>query len=147
MKTATFIRNINVEPSMPGHTINQRLYKMSPALKDNGVSYKYVVVSKILMSFNSPVFAKLKTKLPDTQETFIFGSTETGDFDAVELQGSTRGNVSHKKVLESIGYSVVEKPITIKYKTIDKYGACICCGAKYSGGYKCAKCNTFYLPE
>lgn len=85
----------------PNTPADQKLYKLSRPMKYggyNGEFYEteYVVVSAIVA---------MDTQLP---ETFIFPATETGRIlSYLDLPGSFRGELNHRKALENAGYVVI----------------------------------------
>jgi len=85
MKEAKFIKNIE------GWRGDAKLYALSESLE----GYSHVIVSGIHV-LGEP-------------ETYIFPANEKGEcLDWGELDGSLKGDIDHKQVLENAGYTVVE---------------------------------------
>ncbi len=75
-----------------GGYLQQSLYKLDPPFK----KIRYVVVSA------SEVFGK--------PETYIFKAKKNGEVTSwLEMEGSFKGDLCHRKALAGIGYKIVEK--------------------------------------
>lgn len=102
---ATFIRDIETNHE----DVSQKLFAVEPPL--DGHSYVVVSASKVTQS----ALANLASGLSDPDlgisliETYIFASNETGDIkSSTELTGSQKGTLDHNKVLNDLGYAVLD---------------------------------------
>lgn len=96
-KTATFVKDLSNK-----FTGRAFLFKISPPMKSWSEKkfeyWRYVVVSAVVAPFSGP-------------ETYIFPADKEGNVDCwLELDGSQRGTMSHREVLEDLGYVVKNVP-------------------------------------
>lgn len=82
------------------------VYELSPPLENN----KFVVVSSVDLAHYLRSNIRLENLIPST-ETYIFPSNGKEITSWAELYGSQKKTMSHKKVLEDLGYQV-EEPLS-----------------------------------
>lgn len=87
MNTATKIKDLD------GFTGDAALYRLEPALNEDGFENHYVVVSA--------------TYGPRNEETYIFPADDEGEVTCwLPLEGSFNGGLDHKKALAGAGYTI-----------------------------------------
>lgn len=80
---------------------DQRLYRLSTPMKFGGYNGEFYETEYVIVS----AVVAMDTQLP---ETYIFPATETGrKLSYVDLPGSFRGELNHRKALENAGYVVI----------------------------------------
>ena len=91
IRTATFVADVSDQ-----FAGDAAVYRVEPPMDTDTEPTGHVVVSSAFVMLSGP-------------ETYIFPSDEHGNVSSwLELEGSTRGNISHEDALENAGYRVTE---------------------------------------
>lgn len=86
------------DPDVPA---DQQLYRLSTPMKYGGYNGEFYETEYVIVS----AVVAMDTQRP---ETFIFPATETGRIlSYLDLPGSFRGELNHRKALENAGYVVI----------------------------------------
>ncbi len=107
VKTAKLVKSL---PANPETKQIIGVYELNPSLEEN----KFVVVSSVDLSKNWLLFSVIDKFTPRgfaNTETYILPSNGNEITNFGELDGSQKGTMSHKEVLEDLGYEV-ENPLS-----------------------------------